>query len=94
MNIQEINSEIDRLEVSQTNYENCSKLSILYIIRDHMAQPKNVIAEYSNPTSEFLSVVGGAPINDVLLIIDEHLNCMKLLYPKEYLAIINKIRNL
>ena len=93
MNIEEINSEIERLEVSQTNYENCSKLSILYIIRDHMAKP-NRIAEYNNPTSEFLNVVGGAPVNDVLLIIDEHMECMKLLYPKEYSAIINRIKNL
>ena len=94
MNIQEINAEIERLEVSQTNYENCSKLSILYIIRDNMAKPKNIIAEYSSPTSEFLSVVGGAPVSDVLLIIDEHLECIKLLYPKEYSAIINRIKQL
>lgn len=94
MNIDEINLEIDRLEVSQTNYENCSKLSILYIIRDHMAKPKSLIAEYDNPTSEFLAVVGGAPISDVLLIIDEHMECMKLLYPKEYSAIINRIKQL
>lgn len=94
MDLQEINSEIERLEVSQTNYENCSKLSILYVIRDHMAQPKNRIAEYNNPTSEFLAVVGGAPVSDVLLIIDEHMECMKLLYPKEYSAIINRIKNI
>lgn len=94
MNIQEINSEIERLEVSQTNYENCSKLSILYIIRQNMAHPKSRVAEYSNPTSEFMSAVSGAPVEDVLLILDEHMDCIKLLYPKEYSAIINRIKNI
>lgn len=77
----------------QTNYENCSKLSILYIIRNNIDKAK-VIDEYLETTSEFLSVVSGAPIKDVLLIINEHLDCIKALYPKEYSAIINRIKDL
>lgn len=94
MNVSEINTAIERLEKSETNYENCSKLSILYIIRNNLDKKAEDVAVYSNGTSEFLQALNGAPYNEVMNIIDEHLECVKLLYPKEYTAIINKIKQL
>lgn len=92
MNMLEINEEIERLENSETDYNNCSKLAILYVIKDHIEKPEPRIVEYSNPSSEFIEVVSGAPIESVLRIIDEHMECIKLLYPKEYSTIISKIK--
>lgn len=97
MDIREIKSEINRLEGSETNYQNCSKLAVLYVIEEHLEdepdlKPKG--AEYPIPRSEFLEIVSRAPIDGVLSIIDEHMECIKALYPKEYSAIIGKIERL
>lgn len=94
MLMKEINSEIERLEQTEANYQNCNKLAVLYVIRDHMEQPKPKIAEYSYAGSEFLLAASGAPIDGVLHVVDEHMECIKALYPKEYAAIIDKIKRL
>ena len=97
MDMREINTEIARLEGSETTYPNCNKLAMLYTVKDHLDEPRQeptprmARAEYS---SEFLSVVSGAPIEGVLRIIDEHMECVRVLYPKEYSAIIEKILDL
>lgn len=90
MDMHEIEKEISILEQSDTTYQNCSKLAVLYSIRDH--QSKKKMAEYSHASSEFLSVAYQAPIDDVMRIIDEHMDAIQLLHPKEYSAIINKIK--
>ena len=95
MDIREINGEIKRLEATETNYQNCNRLAILYVIRDHLDN-SNVApaAEYLPRDSEFLDVVSRAPMEGVLSIMDEHMECVKTLYPKEYSAVINRIMNL
>lgn len=100
MDIREVKAEINRLEGSETNYQNCNRLAVLYIIEEHLGgQPETVItpkeAEYSIPkSSEFLEVVSRAPLSGVLSVMDEHMECIKALYPKEYSVIINKIMEL
>lgn len=45
-------------------------------------------------TSEFLAVCDGARIEDVLMVLDEHMEAIKVLYPKEYDAIVQKLEEL
>lgn len=93
MDIQEVKSEIERLEQADTNYSNCSKLAVLYSINDHhKSQPVSKAEKYSFGSSEFLTVASRASIEDVLEVIDEHLEAIMLLHPKEYKAVINKIK--
>lgn len=44
--------------------------------------------------SEFMDVCSQKPITDVLEVLDEHMEAIKLLYPKEYDSIIEKIKEL
>ena len=90
MDANEILAEIERLEQGETTYANCTKLAVLYTIKEHLT---NRIPAYSHASSEFLLAVSDAPIDKVLNIMDEHMECIKLLYPKEYTSIIRKIKN-
>lgn len=93
MNIQEIELEIGNLEDAETTYQNCTKLAVLYSIRDHLNKPSKMTG-YSYGSSEFLLNVSKAPIDGVLEILDEHMETIKLLHPKEYNVIISRIKNL
>lgn len=44
--------------------------------------------------SEFLAACDGARIEDVLYVLDEHMEAIKVLYPKEYDAIVLKLEEL
>ena len=96
MDLAEIKAEIDKLEQMDTNYTNCSKLAILYSVYDRNTKgdtPGNARG-YSYAASEFLNAAYNAPLDGVLAIIDEHMECINAIYPKEYRAIINRIKDL
>ena len=44
--------------------------------------------------SEFLSVASGVNVSNLLTVLDEHMDVIKLLHPKEYETLIQKIREL
>lgn len=94
MNIGEIEAEIERLEKGETTFQNCSKLAVLYSIVDHTKKEKEHVASYSYASSEFLQICSGVPYDDVLAILDEHMACIKALYPREYKTILGKIKAL
>ena len=48
----------------------------------------------SASASEFLATVSGTQMNGVLEVLDEHLQAVGALYPKEYRAVINRIKEL
>lgn len=91
IDIQEIQEEINRIEQEETSYQNCMKLSVLYSVLDHNSKPER-FSDYSYGSSEFLLSVQNAPIDEVLSILDEHMDAVRLLYPKEYNQLIEKIR--
>lgn len=45
-------------------------------------------------TSEFLTACDGARIEDVMMVLDEHMEAIKILYPKEYDALVQKLQEL
>lgn len=94
MNIDEINREILTLEKGQTTFANCEKLSQLYIVRDHIEGAGGVIQREATPRlsgSEFLEIASEVDILDLLEVLDEHMDTLQLVYPKDYQAIIKKI---
>ena len=44
--------------------------------------------------SDFLEAASGTRCTDLLKVIDEHLETIKMLYPKTYSALVDKIRDL
>lgn len=91
MDMHEIEDEIKRLEEQNATYDICTRLAVLYSIKDHHQERVNV-----NPraSSEFIRAISGANLNQALEILDEHFEAIRMLYPKEYETIIKRIDNL
>ena len=96
MNIAEVKDEITRLEKSDTNWQNIERLSWLYAVRDHMASDSaNVVhvAQNAMPdyAGEFGQAVSGKNIDGVMNVLTEHMAVIKVLHPKEYMAVLDRI---
>lgn len=103
LDMDEIRSEITRLENEKTTYSSVEKLAMLYIVQERNSptpepesveiqqMPRYAYAAPTAPKSDFLEAVGKVPIEKALDVLDEHMEAIKLLYPKEYKAVINKI---
>ena len=99
IDLETIEREISELEARQPSYKACERLSWLYIVHDHLKAklypPEgNTELMASVGGSDFLDAVDGKPYEDVLRVIDEHLETIRLMYPKTFSAIIDKIRQL
>lgn len=97
INLDEIDREIHDLEArGDTTYSLCERLAWLYIVRDHLNPPTdsadNLVRFMGN--SEFLELCNGINYNDFMQIIDTHMEALKVVCPKEYNAVIDKIRQL
>lgn len=91
MDMHEIDNEIKRLEKMDATYDILTKLAVLYSIKDHH---KEKIEGYSHASSEFTQAIMGAPWDEALMILDEHMNAIQALHPKEYTALIKRLRQL
>lgn len=98
MNISEIEEEISKLEKADTNWQNVQRLAWLYTVRDHLSSDKmpivankiqDIMPSYSG---EFGEAVSGATIDSVIDVLNEHMQVVKVLFPKEYQEVINKIK--
>lgn len=106
IDLREIDETIDELKRHGNSIQAAERLAMLYIARDYMIKedsaPMQEYAQAAAPTSaparistrrtnEFLTACDGAQIEDVLEVMDEHMEAIRLLYPKEYDAIVEKI---
>lgn len=87
-----IDDEIEALESeSETTYDVCQKLSCLYTVRNEL---KRRTGSAKKPPSEFLAAAVGANVTDLMKILDEHMESIRVLYPQEYDALIERIKAL
>lgn len=99
IDLETIEREIDKLEHREASYRLCERLSWLYIVRDHLYE-KIYPPEGSERLktalsgSDFLDAANGKPYEEVMKIIDEHLETIKLLYPKTFEGVVQRIREL
>lgn len=95
MNIAEIETEITRLERGDTNWQNIERLSWLYAVYDHLAGNHGVVSadrvDMPQYAGEFGQVVSGKNIDGVMNVLQEHMAVIKILHPKEYQAVLDKI---
>ena len=99
IDLETIEREIDDLEHREASYRLCQRLSWLYSVRDHLREkiyPPDGKAALKSALSgsEFLDAANGKPYEDVMRIIDEHLETIKLLYPKTFDGVVQRIREL
>lgn len=98
IDLETIEREISELEARQPSYKLCERLSWLYIVRDHIkdAYPKDEARSLNLPSggSEFMEAASGKNYEDVMKVVDDHLETIKLLYPKTYDGLVERIRQL
>ena len=98
LDMDEINREIDNLEHGKTTYGTIERLALLYAVRDHAQSTTSPVEPllYSyaeNPPSEFIAAFSGAEMPYALEVLDEHMDGVRILYPKEYAQVIRKLNN-
>lgn len=95
MDVREIERQIHNLEAGQTTYAACEKLAQLYVVRDHLVGQDVAVPQVRAldvpPESEFLSHISGKDQDSVWRVIDEHMQAVQALYPKEYAAVLKRI---
>lgn len=87
-----LEDEIAGLEAKEPSYNTLERLSWLYIIRDHINGQKGVDTVPAMSGSEFLSVCSGCNILSLFSILDEHMEAIQAIHPREYMALIRKIQ--
>ena len=96
VNLQEIEREILDLEKKDTTYAVCERLAWLYIVRDHikaeMVEEKKRAGHTGD--SAFLKACEGVEIGALLKVIDQHMEAVQVIYPKEYSAVVEKIERI
>lgn len=100
ISLETIEREINELECRRdTTYSVCQRLSWLYTVRDHLyakiyPQEEKAGLKSSLSGSDFLDAANGKPYESVMGIVDEHMETVRLLYPKTYEALVQRIRDL
>lgn len=96
IDLETIEREISELETRETSYNLCERLAWLYIVRDHLkpqARTNSALVPEMGG-SDFLKLASGTKCTELLGIIDEHLETVRLLYPKTYEGIMDRVRGL
>lgn len=102
ISIEQINGEIAVLEEQVPTHVIMQKLASLYIVRDHMgiasvengAAPVSVVQMDTMPKygdSEFLQMIAGKPIVDIMAQMDEVMSTVQVLNPRLYDSVIRKL---
>lgn len=109
MDIDEINEHIRKLKCEETNWQSVNKLAALCTVRDELEEkqapetqiqslpPADYRAAYSTavePQSDFVAAASAVPFSGLMQVLDEHMNAIKLVYPKEYELVMRKISDL
>ena len=96
IDMDDINDTIAELEAGKTTFSACERLAALYTVRANLPAARNYPAYYgaSSPQSDFMDAVDGAPMDGVWRILDEHMEAIKVIAPKEYTAVCRKINAL
>ncbi len=81
------------------NANTCYKLAAYYTIQDHLFERKQTEYSYApspntidyDSGSEFSEVINGRPMNEVLPILDELMDTIKLINPRLYAGVMRRL---
>lgn len=94
IDLETIEREINELEMrGRATYSLCERLSWLYIVRDHL-MPQAQQERVKLGGSEFLDACDGKPYTQLMRVIDEHMEALRVVQPKVYDATMQKIKEL
>lgn len=87
-----LDKEIAELESKEPSYAVMERLAWMYTVKDHMRAATG--AETAPPLtgSEFLSACSGVNLKSLFSILDEHMEAIQAIHPREFMALIRKIQ--
>ena len=99
ISLDEINSEIAKLEAQPSTYAIMERLAWLYIVRDHITlsaakhtvSPANRDTVPEAGTSAFLLACAGKPVSEVMQLMDELMATLQTLHPRLYEAVLAQL---
>ena len=95
LSIEDVERTILELEKRDTTYATCERLAWLYIVHDHLTQ--HIVQEKARAAemegSPFLAACSGAEIEEILRVMNDHMDAVMLIYPKEYEAVVKRIES-
>lgn len=94
ISLETIEREIDELESRETTYRVCERLSWLYTVRDHLLPTKSDQNTQFMTGSDFLKACSGVNYPELMRILDEHMSALAVVQPKQYEAVLDRIRSL
>ncbi len=100
IDLEEIERTIDDIEhTHDTTFRTCERLAWLYVCRDHLREQTSPEAKVSTEVaalggSDFLDACDGIPYGLLMQVINEHMQVIRTLYPKEYASLVARIRSL
>lgn len=84
-----VEDEIRAIETEEeTTIDACERLACLYVVRDHLK------AKEPGEQSEFLAASVGIPLQDLMRVLDGHMNALRIVYPAEYADLMKRINAL
>ena len=97
---QELLEAIKECQQKELTYNTCEKLATFYTLLNYLYSDKqegysfsyietDIFPEFEG--SEFKQAIAGKNIEKVVDVLDEHMDVIKILYPKEYRSVISKI---
>lgn len=96
VNLDIIEREIRELEArGDTTYSLCDRLASLYVVRDHLRPQADGHSETQNlDGSEFLEAASGVSYPMLMRVLDDHMEALRVVQPREYESVMSKIRSL
>lgn len=84
----------------EPSYANCEKLATFYTLLRYLYSQEDGYSQdagtvFANSEgSEFRQAIAGKDIESVVDVLDEHMDVVKVFFPKEYKALISKINEI
>ena len=98
VSLEAIEREISELEANRdTSYRLCERLAWLYICRDHLRPPRSCPDDQTTSQiggSEFLELCSGVSYTALMGVLDEHMQALRVVQPKEFESVMAKLRAL
>lgn len=104
VDLQEIERAMHTLACGETTFDTVARLAALITVHDHLSADNqdHTPAPYSVQQapatmphlsgSDFLDAVSAAPMEDVMEILDEHMEALRVVIPREYEAVLERIK--
>lgn len=92
ISLEEVTTTINELESRPLTFSSAGNLAALYIVRDEIRAEEGIPKQATLSGSEFLEACSGVDMVALFDILDEHIDAIKAIYPKEYMALMQKIK--